>query len=64
MWPYHSRKYGRQRAPVFEGFEGFEGFVEVRFMVVVVEVRGVAGGEILAWGLEIQVFRGWGDGWG
>ena len=56
--PSNSRRYGRQWAPVFEVFEGS---VEVRFMVVVVE----AGGEILAWGLEIQVFfMWWGDGWG
>lgn len=60
--PSNSRKYGRQWAPAFEEFERS---VEVRFMVVVVEVRGVAGGEILAWGLEIQVFfMWWGDGWG
>ena len=58
--PSNSRIYGRQWAPAFEGL-----VVEVRFMVVVVEVRGVAGGEILAWGLEIQVFfMWWGDGWG
>ena len=53
--PSNSRRYGRQRAPVFEGSEGF---VEVRFMVVVVE----AGGESLAWGAGNSSFSRVGDG--
>lgn len=54
--PSSSRKYGRRWAPAFEGFEGLEGLVEVRFIVVVVQVRGVAGGENLAWGWKFKFF--------